>query len=159
MDDFLWQNLAGQENVPGLLGIFLLALFGIDRLTRAVLYFVPVERLIGRLERRLLGKEDGETRESAIGYYVVAFFLSLFVVGVGNIRLLGLLNPGFTPVLDNILSAVVVATGGEGLSQLLELGEPGRLARAAPTAPQPLQVLGDVNLSSGGEPAEETTEG
>ncbi len=143
------------QNAGAMLGLGLLAVLGIDRLTRAILFLLPVTLVLRQAFKRLLGAarwlrealEEGDpvAYVSTLAYYLVAFVLSLILAVQAELKLVALFESDVPPWIDYVLSAVVIATGGEGMSQLLELGEPGA-STPQPAPEQPIEIRGAISL-------------
>lgn len=169
MADGIWGQLVETTNIQGFVGLYLVSSLGIDRLTRAVLFGRRLLQDLRAAGGHTALEGRGQETESAasaerrerwdlLAYYFVSVVLSFVVAWIAQVRVLDLASGGdWGGFLNYLAAALVIAFGGEGLSNLLELGDPGGRAAEAAAPPAPVQLYGEVVLTpvEGSSPASE----
>lgn len=136
------------EKIDGVsaLALILIASFAIDRITQGLLFVLS----FSRAWRTRIPDEESAARpqlkkRSRLAYLLIAGLLSTVVIaGYGKIRLFASMGfPGINPLLDALLTGLVLVGGAdrtEGILKGLGGGE------GAPRAPAPLQITGTLTL-------------
>ena len=129
------------------IALILIASFAIDRIVTAALFllsFVIPWLDPGSVES--LGARARAEKLYKLVYVTIAGVLAVGVVAqYGGIRLLSALGMASDPLLDTLLTGIVLVGGSDRIAALLKL--PG--APDAERAPPPIQITGKLTLEDG----------
>ncbi len=139
--------------------LILVVSFAIDRAVKAVLFLLSFIKPWGRWFPDPLTIEDVHSRATAdkkhtFIYYVFAGLLAIGVLIIyGKLSVLGALGletglekDGINPVVDYLVSAVVLISGSDFISKLLQMSG---LGGEAQSSSQPVEITGKLILENG----------
>ena len=130
------------------IALILIASFAIDRIVTAAMFLLSFA--LPSLDPT--GIENATARakaekQSKLVYVVVAGVLAIFVVAhYGGVRILSALGIATEPLLDTVLTGIVLVGGSDRIAAVLKL--PGATGAERP-APPPIQITGRVTLEDG----------
>ena len=141
------------------IAMILIASFAIDRIVVGLLFlfsFVPGWRRLFPEPSPVMNPEDrsGAERKRKVVYFVFAGVLAgLFLVGYGQDRILKAAGFSINPVLDTIVTGLILMGGADRMTELLKMI--GVQNAEKPEAPaQPIEIIGRVVLEEPADKAE-----
>jgi hypothetical protein len=130
------------------IALILIASFAIDRIVTATLFLLSF--VIPSLDPAGIEGLGARARAEKVYKLVYVTIAGVLAVGVvahyGGVRLLSALGLAPDPVLDTILTGIVLVGGSDRIAALLKL--PGA-AEAEHAAPPPIQITGRLTLEDG----------
>jgi len=128
--------------------LILIASFAIDRIVTAILFLLSfVSPSLDPAGIENAGARAWAEKRYKLLYVVLA---GVFAIGVlayyGGVRILSALGISTDPLLDTILTGIVLVGGSDRIAALLKLPGAGGLE---PPAPPPIQITGRVTLEDG----------
>lgn len=136
------------------IAVILIASFAIDRITAGLLFllsFIPLWRRV--VPDPLEAKNEQEVvrakKRHQLLYFTFAGFLGIIVLAwFGTVRIFSVLGfPQIDPILDTVVTGLILVAGSERISGLLEASS--GFAGSAPAEkaePAPIEVKGTVTL-------------
>jgi hypothetical protein len=138
--------------------VVLIASFAIDRIASGVLFLLSFWRRWSRVvhDPSDPGATHAGRKNHRLAYFVVAALLGLVALGwYGGVRLLAALGfGGVDPVLDTIVTGLLLVGGAERTGALLKDVGGGGIAASPATPPQPIEITGTLVLDEGGHTRE-----
>lgn len=130
------------------IAMIVIASFAIDRIVTATLFVLSL--ITTSLDPESIEDAPGRRRAERIQrllYVVLAGILGIFVVAsYGNVRILAALGIETDPLLDIILTGIILVGGSDRIAAVLKVpGAPG----AEKPSPQPIQITGTLILEEG----------
>ena len=128
--------------------LILIASFAIDRIVTALLFLLSfVSSSMDPASIEPAGARARAEKQYKLLYVVVAGVLAIFVLAYyGGVRILSALGIATDPLLDTILTGIVLVGGSDRIAALLKLSGGAGLE---PPAPPPIQITGRVTLEDG----------
>jgi hypothetical protein len=135
-----------------------IASFAIDRIVRGALFLLSFWR---RWDLAVQDPDDpasthGGRKNFRLAYFVLAGALGLVALGwYGGVRILSALGfQSVDPVLDTVVTGLLLVGGAERTGALLQGLGGGGLAAASSTPSQPIEITGTLVLNDSGRRAE-----
>ncbi len=137
------------------IAVILIASFAIDRIVTGILFmlsflkpwtrFFPDPTTITDAAERLATE-----KKHKFLYFGLAGILSIGVLaGYGGVRIFKVVAfPGIDPVLDTIVTGLILVAGSDRIATLINLGGASGAERSAP-ASQPIEITGKLILEGG----------
>ena len=138
--------------------VILIASFAVDRITTGTLFFLsmikPWNRLFPDPETipEPAGRIKEEKKQKMLFFSLAAVFSALVIAYFGKVRIFQALGFPTNPILDSIITGLVLVAGADRLSGVWQLGAFGK---GGPVKQPPIEIKGRLVLEEK-EPGKKT---